>query len=71
MYTLKTILSIDGKIVDEVSVPFGIRSFNFDKEKGFFLNGKNMKLKGVCIHHDGGCVGAAVPEKSGKYVWRN
>jgi len=66
MYILKTILSIDGKIVDEVSVPFGIRSFNFDKEKGFFLNGKNMKLKGVCIHHDGGCVGAAVPEK----IWK-
>lgn len=66
MYTVKTTLSVDGKIVDEVSVPFGIRSFNFDKEKGFFLNGKNMKLKGVCIHHDGGCVGAAVPEK----IWK-
>ncbi|MDO9256008.1 MAG: glycoside hydrolase family 2 TIM barrel-domain containing protein [Bacteroidales bacterium] len=66
MYTVKTTLSVDGKIVDEVSTPFGIRSFNFDKEKGFFLNGKNMKLKGVCIHHDGGCVGAAVPEK----IWK-
>jgi len=66
MYTSKTILSIDGKIIDEVSVSFGIRSFYFDKDKGFFLNGKNMKLKGVCIHHDGGCVGAAVPEK----IWK-
>jgi len=66
LYSVKTIISLDGKIVDEVSTPFGIRSFNFDKEKGFFLNGKNMKLKGVCIHHDGGCVGAAVPEK----IWK-
>jgi len=66
LYTVKTILRIDGNIVDEVSTPFGIRSFSFNKEKGFFLNGRNMKLKGVCIHHDGGCIGAAVPEK----IWR-
>ncbi len=66
LYTAKTTLSIKGSIVDEVSMPFGIRSFAFDKEKGFFLNGKNMKLKGVCIHQDGGCVGAAVPEK----IWK-
>lgn len=66
MYTVKTTLSVDGRIVDEVSTPFGIRSFYFEKDKGFFLNGKNMKLKGVCIHHDGGCVGAAVPEK----IWK-
>lgn len=66
LYTVATTLLIDGKIVDEVSTPFGIRSFAFDKEKGFFLNGKNMKIKGVCIHHDGGCVGAAVPEK----IWK-
>ena len=42
MYTVKTTLTVDGKTVDEVSTPFGIRSFNFDKEKGFVLNGKNM-----------------------------
>jgi beta-galactosidase len=63
LYTATTLLRIDGKTIDEVSVPFGIRSFYFDKDKGFFLNDKNMKIKGVCIHHDGGCVGAAVPEK--------
>lgn len=66
MYTVQTTLQIDGKTVDEVTTPFGIRTFAFDKDKGFFLNGKNMKLKGVCIHHDGGCVGAAVPEK----IWK-
>jgi beta-galactosidase len=43
----------------------GFRSFQFDKDKGFFLNGKNMKLKGVCIHDDAGALGVAVPEE----VW--
>jgi beta-galactosidase len=66
LYSVKTTLQIDGQIVDEVSTPFGIRTFSFDKGKGFFLNGKNLKIKGVCIHHDGGCVGAAVPEK----IWK-
>lgn len=47
---------------DSYSTTFGIRSFHFDREKGFFLNGKNTLLKGVCLHHDGGLVGAAVPD---------
>ena len=38
----------------------------FDKDKGFFLNGRNTYVKGVCLHHDGGLVGAAVP----KGVWK-
>ena len=53
----------DGKILDEVTTLFGIREFHFDADKGFFLNGKSMKLKGVCLHHDAGSLGAAVPEK--------
>ncbi len=44
---------------------FGIRSFSFHPDRGFELNGVNQKLKGVCIHHDAGCFGAAVPKK----VW--
>jgi beta-galactosidase len=52
----------DGKILDEVTTPFGIREFHFDADKGFFLNGKNLKIKGVCLHHDAGPIGAAVPE---------
>jgi beta-galactosidase len=40
---------------------FGIREFKFDADTGFWLNGQNFKLKGVCIHHDGGAFGAAVP----------
>ncbi|HVE55991.1 MAG TPA: glycoside hydrolase family 2 TIM barrel-domain containing protein [Pyrinomonadaceae bacterium] len=49
------------KIFDEENVPFGIREFHFDAKTGFWLNGKNFKVKGVCIHHDGSAFGAAVP----------
>ena len=52
-----------GKVLDEVTNTFGIREAKFDAAKGFFLNGKNLKLKGVCLHHDAGPIGAAVPEK--------
>jgi len=51
--------------VDEETTPFGIREFKFDADTGFWLNGRNFKLKGVCIHHDGGAFGAAVPVR----VW--
>jgi beta-galactosidase len=47
--------------LDDEVVPFGIREFHFDAATGFWLNGKNFKIKGVCLHHDGGAVGAAVP----------
>jgi beta-galactosidase len=48
-------------ILDTQTVPFGIREFHFDPETGFWLNGRNFKLKGVCLHADGSCFGAAVP----------
>lgn len=63
LYTLKSRLSKDGKPLDASSAPFGIRSLRFDPNKGFFLNGTPLKLKGVCLHHEAGCLGAAVPEK--------
>ena len=47
-----------GKI-DEITIPFGIRSTHFDKDKGFFLNDKALKIYGVCMHHDLGALGAA------------
>jgi beta-galactosidase len=65
MYSLVTKVLINEKVVDEVMTPFGIRSIRYDVDKGFFLNGKSLKMNGVCLHHDGGCVGAAVPIK----VW--
>ncbi len=52
-----------GVVIDEVTSTFGIRTIHFDPDKGFFLNGKNLKIKGVCLHDDGGPVGAAVPEQ--------
>ncbi|MBO5033624.1 MAG: DUF4982 domain-containing protein [Lachnospiraceae bacterium] len=48
-------------LTDEVHTSFGIRTALFDKDKGFLLNNRQVKLNGVCIHHDGGCMGAAVP----------
>ncbi len=48
-------------IVDEETVPFGIREFHFDPDTGFWLNGRSFKIKGVCLHHDAGGLGAAVP----------
>ena len=62
LYTLRTELMVDAKVVDATDTPFGIRTFRFDPNEGFFLNGKNLKLKGVCLHHDAGCLGAAVPD---------
>ena len=54
-----------GLVVDTVHTPLGIRAIQFDADLGFLLNGKQVKINGVCLHHDGGCVGAAVPER----VW--
>jgi beta-galactosidase len=51
---------VEGKTVDETSTHFGIRYFNFDVQKGFFLNGRQTKILGVCMHHDLGALGAAV-----------
>ncbi len=51
---------------DELVIPVGIRTFQFNSDKGFTLNGESMKLKGVCVHHDGGALGAAVP----RAVWQ-
>lgn len=63
LYTLRSRLLVDSTAVDETSTPFGVRTLRFDPGKGFFLNGQSMKIKGVCIHHDAGPLGAAVPDK--------
>jgi beta-galactosidase len=63
LYTLRSRVSVGDTVVDETATPFGIRALRFDPERGFFLNGVSMKLKGVCIHHEAGSLGAAVPEK--------
>lgn len=60
LYTVVTEISVDGKIVEHYTTPFGIRSFHFDYDKGFILNGKQVKIKGVCLHHDLGALGSAI-----------
>ena len=67
LYTLRGETLKRGQVTDQEDISFGLRTFRFDPDQGFFLNGENMKLKGVCVHHDGGCLGAAVP----KTVWRS
>ena len=61
LYALETEIVASGKPVDSYRTPFGIRSIAYDKDHGFLLNGEPVKMKGVCLHHDGGSVGAAVP----------
>lgn len=65
LYTAISRITAGGKVLDEYSTPFGIREIRFDAKNGFFLNGENMKMKGVCLHSDAGTFGAAVPER----VW--
>ncbi|MBM6993438.1 MAG: DUF4982 domain-containing protein [Prevotella sp.] len=61
IYTVKSELLVKGKPVDEVSTTTGFRDFRFDTT-GFWLNGRNVKINGVCDHHDLGCLGAAFNE---------
>ena len=66
LYTLKTTVSQHGRMIDQTETKTGFRSFTFDPDKGFALNGEWMKMKGVCLHHDAGVLGSAVP----KDVWK-
>jgi beta-galactosidase len=65
LYTLKSTILVNGKETDCVFTNLGIRTIEYDIDKGFLLNGQHVKMKGVNLHHDGGAVGAAVPER----VW--
>lgn len=58
LYTVRTEIKQNGKVVDTCDVDFGYRFFSFDADTGFSLNGQNMKLKGVCMHHDQGALGS-------------
>lgn len=65
MYRLVSTVIEGKRVLDETTTPFGIREAIFDAKRGFLLNGKHVKLNGVCLHHDAGAVGAAVPKR----VW--
>lgn len=60
LYTLKTEIFKNNRMCYKLDTKFGYRYFKFDKDTGFWLNGKNIKLRGVCLHHDLGCIGAEV-----------
>ena len=59
LYTLETKLFYAGELVDSVLTKFGARTLRFDPKAGFFLNGRYRQMKGVCLHHDLGSLGAA------------
>lgn len=58
LYTVRTEIKQEDRVVDSYDVDFGYRFFNFDANTGFSLNGEGMKLKGVCMHHDQGSLGS-------------
>ena len=60
MYSVVTTVSADGSVVDTYTTPLGIRTFAFDANSGFTINGTKMKLNGTCNHHDLGALGSAV-----------
>lgn len=62
LYTLKVEVISDGEVVDADSARIGFRTFSVDAEKGFFLNGRPLKIKGTCNHQDHAGVGVAVPD---------
>lgn len=66
LYTVRTLVKQDGKVTEQNEQKLGLRTLTFDPDKGFALNGEWTKLKGVCIHHDAGCLGSAVPRQ----VWK-
>lgn len=61
LYTLHAVVLEHNQPVDDEVVPFGIREFHFDADKGFFLNGRHHKIYGVALHTDAGALGTAVP----------
>ena len=62
IYNVRTEVVVGGMVIDTYETTTGFRSFKFDPQTGFWLNGKNFKLNGVCEHHDFGCLGAALNE---------
>jgi beta-galactosidase len=60
VYHVTTSIIVGGEVVDSVTTTTAFRDFRFDAKTGFWLNGENMKINGVCLHHDQGCLGAAL-----------
>jgi beta-galactosidase len=67
LYTMVTEVLVGGRVVDKYETPFGIRTIYFDADKGFFLNGKHIKLKGTNNHQNHAGVGAAIPDELNEF----
>ncbi|HEV2424957.1 MAG TPA: beta-galactosidase GalA [Terriglobia bacterium] len=67
LYRLETTIENEGAAIDHYETTFGIRSIRFDAEKGFFLNGKPVKIQGTCNHQDHAGVGTALPDRIQSY----
>ena len=59
LYEAKILIRSGHEVLDQISVPFGIRTISFSAKEGFKLNNLPLKLKGGCVHHDNGLLGAA------------
>jgi beta-galactosidase len=66
LYALRSEVLAGGRAADVATTTFGIRTIAYDPDRGFLLNGRRVKMRGVNLHHDGGGLGAAVPER----VWQ-
>lgn len=64
LYTMRSTVELNGKAIDEYRTRFGIRHVEFKADSGFWLNGRNVKLNGVCLHHDMGALGSAVHRRA-------
>jgi beta-galactosidase len=64
LYSVISTVKDGGRALDRHVSPFGIRSIEFDKSKGFLLNGRSLKMQGVCMHHDLGALGTAVNRRA-------
>jgi beta-galactosidase len=62
LYRMRTEVAVGGEVVDRTETSFGVRHVEFDVDRGLLINGDPVKMRGMCIHQDGGAVGSAVPE---------
>ncbi len=69
LYTAISNIIVNGKTVDQYKTTFGIRTIRFEKDKGFFINNRSLKLNGVCMHHDLGPLGTAVNMRALERQW--
>jgi len=67
LYTLETVVMVGEKVVERQTNRFGFRTIRFDKDEGFFLNDRHVKIQGVCCHQDYGLTGKAVPKRIQRY----